>query len=44
VPFPDRGPRRTWRERKVILGAAAVLLPALAAITVEVWIAKPKGH
>jgi ubiquinol-cytochrome c reductase cytochrome b subunit len=44
VPFLDRSPKRRWRERKVALGAAAVLLLALAAITIEVWIANPKGH
>ncbi|MEV7797405.1 hypothetical protein AB0O68_36625 [Streptomyces sp. NPDC087512] len=44
VPFLDRGPRRRWRERKLALGAATVLLLALAAITIEVWIANPKGH
>ncbi|MDX3763823.1 cytochrome b N-terminal domain-containing protein [Streptomyces mirabilis] len=44
VPFLDRSPRRRWRERKLALGAAAVLLLALAAITIEVWIANPKGH
>ncbi|MFF4543202.1 cytochrome b N-terminal domain-containing protein [Streptomyces sp. NPDC001435] len=44
VPFLDRSPRRRWRERKLALGAATVLLLALAAITVKVWIANPKGH
>ncbi|WP_367318662.1 cytochrome b N-terminal domain-containing protein [Streptomyces sp. HUAS ZL42] len=44
VPFLDRSPRRRWRERKLALGAAAVLLLALVAITIEVWVANPKGH
>ncbi|MFI2372174.1 cytochrome b N-terminal domain-containing protein [Streptomyces sp. NPDC018833] len=44
VPFLDRGPKRRWQERKGALAAAAVLLLALAAITVQVWIANPKGH
>ncbi|WP_063786047.1 hypothetical protein [Streptomyces sp. MMG1533] len=42
VPFLDRSPKRRWRERKIALGAAAVLLLALAAITIEVWIATPR--
>ncbi|WP_078585390.1 cytochrome b N-terminal domain-containing protein [Streptomyces anulatus] len=44
VPFLDRGPKRHWRERKLALGTALVLLLALAAITIQVWIANPKGH
>ncbi|TQK45147.1 ubiquinol-cytochrome c reductase cytochrome b subunit [Streptomyces sp. SLBN-118] len=44
VPFLDRSPRRRWRERKVTVGVAVVLLLALAAITIQVWIANPKGH
>ncbi|MCZ4508737.1 cytochrome b N-terminal domain-containing protein [Streptomyces sp. ActVer] len=44
VPFLDRSPKRRWRERKLALGAAVVLLLALVAITVQVWIANPKGH
>ncbi|WBP85106.1 cytochrome b N-terminal domain-containing protein [Kitasatospora cathayae] len=44
VPFLDRGPRRRWQERKVSMGIALVLLAALVAITVEVWINNPKGH
>jgi quinol-cytochrome oxidoreductase complex cytochrome b subunit len=44
VPFLDRSPRRRWRERKLTIGVAVVLLLALAAITIQVWIANPKGH
>ncbi|MEU2237207.1 cytochrome b N-terminal domain-containing protein [Streptomyces vietnamensis] len=44
VPFLDRSPKRRWRERKPVLAVAAVLLLALAAITIQVWIANPKGH
>lgn len=44
VPFLDRSPRRRWQERKVALGALAVILVTMAAITVNVWINNPKGH
>ncbi|MEU0684995.1 MULTISPECIES: cytochrome b N-terminal domain-containing protein [Streptomyces] len=44
VPFLDRSPRRRWRERPYATSAALVLLAALAAITVQVWINNPKGH
>lgn len=44
VPLLDRSPRRKWRERKIAMGCAAALLPAIVAITVEVWINNPKGH
>ncbi|WP_328394238.1 hypothetical protein OHS70_05550 [Streptomyces sp. NBC_00390] len=44
VPFLDRSPKRRWRERKLALGVAAVLLLALVAITVQVWMTSPKGH
>ncbi|MGW7310984.1 cytochrome b N-terminal domain-containing protein [Streptomyces sp. NPDC054835] len=44
VPLLDRGPKRRWRERKLALAAALVLLLALAAFTIQVWIANPKGH
>jgi len=37
VPFLDRSPKRRWRERKVALSAAVVLLLALAATTIQVW-------
>ncbi|MGW0771140.1 cytochrome b N-terminal domain-containing protein [Streptomyces sp. NPDC002676] len=44
VPFLDRSPRRRWQERKLAVGAALLLLLALIAITIEVWINNPKGH
>lgn len=44
VPFPDRSPRRRWHERPVAMGVAAVLLLALIAISVYVWINNPHGH
>ncbi|MBN0043065.1 cytochrome bc complex cytochrome b subunit [Streptomyces actuosus] len=44
VPFLDRSPRRLWRERKIAMTCAAVLLLALVAVTVEVWVNNPKGH
>nr|WP_152332210.1 hypothetical protein [Micromonospora purpureochromogenes] len=44
VPFLDRSPRRRWRERPRATGAAVVLLLALAAVTVKVWIFNPRGH
>ena len=44
VPFLDRGPKRWWRERKVATATAVVVLLALAAITIYVWINNPRGH
>ena len=44
VPFLDRRPERHWRDRKLAMAVAAVLLLALAAVTVDVWINNPKGH
>ncbi|MDH6522310.1 cytochrome b N-terminal domain-containing protein [Streptomyces sp. SAI-090] len=44
VPFLDRGPGRRWRERPWAMGTAVVLLLAIAAISVNVWIYNPKGH
>ncbi|QUW85827.1 cytochrome bc complex cytochrome b subunit (plasmid) [Streptomyces mirabilis] len=44
VPFLDRGPKRRWRERPFATGSAVVLLLAIAAISVNVWIYNPKGH
>lgn len=44
VPFLDRSPRRHWRERKVSMAALLIVLLAMAAITVNVWINNPRGH
>ncbi|MFF7643959.1 cytochrome b N-terminal domain-containing protein [Streptomyces canus] len=44
VPFLDRGPKRRWQERPWATGSAVVLLLAIAAISVNVWIYNPKGH
>jgi len=44
TPFLDRSPRRRWKDRPVAMGVAALVLLALLAVTVEVWINNPKGH
>jgi len=44
VPFLDRSPRRLWRERKISMAIATVLLLSVIAVTVEVWVNNPKGH
>lgn len=44
VPFLDRSPRRHWRDRKISMGVVLVILLALAAISINVWINNPRGH
>ncbi|WP_457033759.1 hypothetical protein [Kitasatospora sp. P5_F3] len=44
VPLLDRSPHRRWRERRVTVGAALLILLFLVAITIQVWINNPKGH
>lgn len=44
VPFLDRSPRRRWRQRPWATAGAVLLLLAMAAVTIQVWILYPKGH
>lgn len=44
VPFLDRSTERRWNKRPWATGVAVVLLLAIAALTVKVWIFNPKGH
>jgi len=44
VPFLDRSDKRHWRDRKVAMSVAGLLLLTLFLITVYVWVNNPKGH
>lgn len=44
VPFLDRGPRRSWRDRKVAVTGLALIAVGTLAISVYVWINNARGH
>lgn len=44
VPFLDRSGNRHWRDRKLAMSSAGVLLLTLASITLYVWANNPRGH
>jgi len=44
VPFVDRGSRRHWRERKVAIALACVVLLAIVALSVIMWATPPEVH
>lgn len=44
LPFIDRSPVRQWRQRKVAMSIAGLLLLALLFVSINVWIFNPKGH
>jgi len=44
VPFLDRSPKRHWKDRKAAISVAVIILLAIVAISIQVWITSPRGH
>ena len=44
LPFVDRGPRRSWRRRPVVVTAAALVAGALVALTVLEALTTAEAH
>lgn len=44
VPFIDRSPRRYWRDRKLAIGLAGLVLLALVVLSLIMWGTPPASH
>jgi ubiquinol-cytochrome c reductase cytochrome b subunit len=44
VPFLDRSPKRSWRERRVAMTVLALIAVGMLAISIYVWINNARGH
>lgn len=44
LPFVDRGPQRSWRDRPVVITVVATVVVAIIVLTIIAAVTTPEAH